>query len=117
MRSYQLEPHGCGTYGDGGVYWAFIEGMADAVRVANNCFTEKDRPKGGTYLSGYRTTGFFLNWVREKKDPDFLRKFNKSALEVYPWSFEAAFRNIFGNDPNLQIGTLWHQYMKEMGDL
>ena len=34
-HAYQLEPQGIGSYGTNRVFWAFIEGMADAVRVAN----------------------------------------------------------------------------------
>lgn len=32
-HAYQLEPQGIGSYGTNRVFWAFIEGMADAVRV------------------------------------------------------------------------------------
>lgn len=31
-HAYQLEPQGIGSYGTNRVFWAFIEGMADAVR-------------------------------------------------------------------------------------
>ena len=34
-HAYQLEPQGIGSYGTNRVFWAFIEGMADAVRVEN----------------------------------------------------------------------------------
>lgn len=116
-HAYQLEPQGCGTYSDGGPFWSFIEGMADAVRVANGCFEPKDRPKGGRYLDGYRTTGFFLYWLSQTKDPDFLRKFNRTTLEVVPWSFEGAFKHIFGDEKRYQIDELWHEYMLAVGDI
>jgi len=115
-HAYQLEPQGCGTYGDGGQFWSFIEGMADAVRVANGCFGSEDRPKGGHYLDGYRITGFFLFWLNETKDKEFIRKFNRSAIDVVPWSFEDAFKHIFGDDEKYQIDALWDEYMIEMGD-
>ncbi|MDR1864270.1 MAG: basic secretory family protein [Bacteroidales bacterium] len=115
-HAYQLEPQGCGTYADGGQFWAFIEGVADAVRVANGCFRPKDRPKGGKYTDGYRVTGFFLNWLNETKDPDFIRKFNRSAIEVIPWSFESAFKHIFGDEKDCHIDALWHEYMIATGD-
>lgn len=38
-HAYQLEPQGIGSYGTNRVFWAFIEGMADAVRVANGGLT------------------------------------------------------------------------------
>ena len=37
-HAYQLEPQGIGSYGTNRTFWAFIEGMADAVRVANGGF-------------------------------------------------------------------------------
>lgn len=116
-HAYQLEPQGCGSYGDGGAFWTFIEGMADAVRLADGCFTAKDRPKGGTYMSGYRTTGFFLYWIAQNKDKDFLRKFNRTTLEVIPWSFDGAFKHIFGSDKKYQIDALWKEYQIAMGDM
>lgn len=59
-HAYQLEPQGIGSYGTNKVFWAFIEGMADAVRIANGGFHgENDRPKGGNYMDGYRCAGYF----------------------------------------------------------
>ena len=85
------------------------------VRVANGGFTENDRPKGGNYLDGYRTTGYFFAWLKEHKDPDFLRKLNKSTLEVIPWSFEGGVKYALGKDAD--INKLWHEYQVAMGDL
>lgn len=71
-HAYQLEPQGIGSYGTNKVFWAFIEGMADAVRIANGGFHgENDRPKGGNYMDGYRCAGYFFVWLRDNKDPDF----------------------------------------------
>jgi len=109
-HAYQLEPLGCGTYGDSKVFSAFIEGVADAVRVANGLFTERDRPSRGDYRDGYRAAGFFYNWLNNNKDPDFLKKFNRSAIELNPWSFEAAFKHIFGEDEKYSVDNLWNEY-------
>ena len=115
-HAYQLEPQGIGDYGSNKTFWAFIEGMADAVRLANGGFHgEADRPKGGNYDSGYRHTGYFLVWVRDHKDPDFLRKFNRTALEVVPWSFDGAFKKIFGSDCN--VADVWKEYQIAVGDI
>lgn len=63
-HAYQLEPQGIGSYGTNKVFWAFIEGMADAVRIANGGFHgENDRPKGGNYMDGYRCAGYFFVWL------------------------------------------------------
>ena len=115
-HAYQLEPHGTGTYNTNKIFWAFIEGMADAVRVANGGFDGPEaRPKGGNYLDGYRTTGYFLVWLRDTYDPDFLVKFNRSALEVIPWSFDSAIKHILG--PEYSIDGLWHEYQIAVGDI
>lgn len=114
-HAFQLEPQGIGTYGTNKINFAFIEGMADAVRVANGGFNGPDaRPKGGNYMDGYRTTGYFLVWLRDNKDPKFLVKFNKSALEVVPWSFDGAVKHILG--PEYDIDELWHEYQIAVGD-
>lgn len=112
---YQLSPQGIGDYDTDRVFWCFIEGMADAVRVANGGFTPDDRPRGGNYMDGYRTTGFFLVWLRDNKDPDFLKKFNASTLEVIPWSFDGAIRHCLGENAN--IDELWHEYQVAVGDI
>ena len=114
-HAYQLEPQGIGSYGTNRVFWAFIEGMADAVRVANGGFGPDGRPKGGNYMDGYRTTGYFLVWLRDNKDPEFLRKFNRSALEVIPWSFDGAIKHVVGKE--YSIDELWHEYQVAVGDI
>ncbi len=114
-HAYQLEPQGIGTYGTNRVFWAFIEGMADAVRVANGGFGPDARPKGGNYMDGYRTAGYFFVWLRDNKDPDFLRKFNRSTLEVIPWSFDGAVKRILGEE--YDIDSLWREYQIAVGDI
>lgn len=114
-HAFQLEPQGIGGYGDNRVVWAFIEGMADAVRVANGGFGPDGRPRGGNYMDGYRTAGYFFVWLRDNKDPDFLYKFNKSTREVIPWSFDGAIKHILG--PDQDIDALWHEYQVAVGDI
>ena len=115
-HAYQLEPQGIGTYGTNKTFWVFIEGMADAVRVANGGFYgEQDRPKGGHYTKGYRYAGYFFVWLRDNYDPDFLRKFNLSTLEVVPWSFDGAIKHVLGGQYDIE--TLWQEYQKAVGDI
>lgn len=114
-HAYQLEPQGIGTYGTNKVFWAFIEGMADAVRVANGGFKQGARPKGGNYMDGYRTTGYFFVWIRDNKDPEFLRKFNKSTLDIVPWSFNGAIKHVLGEQ--YDIDELWREYQIAVGDI
>ncbi len=115
-HAYQLEPQGIGTYGTNKTFWVFIEGMADAVRVANGGFYgEQDRPKGGHYTKGYRYAGYFFVWIRDNYDPDFLRKFNLSTLDIVPWSFDGAIKSILGEQYDIE--SLWLEYQKAMGDV
>lgn len=106
-HAYQLEPQGIGGYVGGSVFWVFIEGMADAVRAHNGFFPITNRKPGGTWMDGYQTTGFFLQWLTGK-DPDFLRKFNRTALEIIPWDFDKAMQSILGED--VTTDGLWEEY-------
>lgn len=106
-HGFQLEPQGIGTYADGGEFWIFIEGMADAVRIHNDGFPQDNRKPGGSWKDGYQRTGYFLDWLTTK-DPDFLRKFNKSALDIVPWGFDKAIKHILGQ--HYSVDALWDEY-------
>ena len=56
-HAYQLEPQGIGSYGTNRVFWAFIEGMADAVRVANGGFRWSECPSERWELYGRLSYG------------------------------------------------------------
>lgn len=111
VHGFQLEPQGIGSYGTNKTFFAFIEGMADAVRAQNNYFPASNRKPGGNWMDGYQTTGFFLQWLTSK-DKDFLRKFNKSALEVIPWSFDGAVKHVLGEKYTTQ--ELWDEYQESL---
>lgn len=119
-HAFQLSPKGCGSYDGKSPYWSFIEGTADAVRVACGCFQQdfasKDRPRGGNWMSGYRTTGYFLYWLSLNKDKDFIRKFNRTALEVVPWSWDGAMYHILGEKKGNSVAELWDEYQTAIGD-
>ncbi len=119
-HAYQLVPQGCGHYDGHSENWVFIEGLADAVRVACGCFEQDfasaDRPKGGSWRSGYRITGYFLYWLQLNKDKDFIRKFNKSAAEINPWSWNAAMHHILGEGEQFDVDNLWKEYQHSVGD-
>lgn len=108
-HGYQYSPKGCGTYRRGDEYFAFIEGLADAVRYEAGFFPVTNRSPGGNWMDGYQTTGFFLQWLTTK-DPDFIRKFNRSAIEIDPWSFDAAMKHILGENKSVQ--GLWDEYQE-----
>ena len=115
-HAFQLEPQGIGSYGTNPVFWQIIEGTADAVRVANGGFHgEKDRPRGGSYTDGYRHVGYWFDWLRRTKNPDFIRRINRSCLEVIPWSWDAALTYALGRPATAD--ALWHEYQVAMGDI
>lgn len=115
-HAWQLEPQGIGNYSNSKVFWAFIEGMADAVRRSNGGFnTTSSKPApNATYLDGYQTTGNFLVWVQNQYDPDFLRKMNSStrilAEQSKPWSFDLAVKFSLGQEHS--IDALWASYLQ-----
>ncbi len=113
-HGFQLEPQGIGTYGDGGEFWIFIEGMADAVRIHNGGFPQANRRPGGSWKDGYQRTGYFLDWLTTK-DPDFLRKFNKSALDVVPWGFDKALKHVLGEKHDVE--ALWEEYQRYLATI
>lgn len=119
-HAFQLCPQGAGVYDGKSPCWSFIEGTADAVRVACGCFDQdfssKDRPRGGSWMSGYRQTGYFLYWLSLTKDKDFIRKFNRTALDVVPWSWDEAMFHILGRDEKNTVENLWNEYINAIGD-
>lgn len=104
---YQYEPKNCGSYADGGTFWAFIEGLADAVRIHSGFIDMNNRKPGGWYTDGYQTTGFFMQWLTTK-DPDALRKLNASARDLETWTFDAAIKYIFGQEAT--VLKMWQEY-------
>ncbi len=102
-------------YREGSIGWEVIEGIADAVRVACGGFHDAtDRPRGGSYHDGYRHVGYFLNWLRQTRDPDIIRKINRSCIEVKPWSWDGALAYALG--PGHSIDALWQEYLRAMGE-
>ena len=66
-------------------------------------------------MDGYRTAGYFFVWLRDNKDPEFLRKFNRSTLEIVPWSFNEAIKQVLGQEAD--IDALWREYQIAVGDI
>ncbi|WP_431003664.1 basic secretory protein-like protein [Tenacibaculum sp. TC6] len=109
-HGYQFSPKTADNqYKPGYDYFAFLEGEADLVRI-NAGYHKTRRPDLGVgeykYLMGYTTTGFFLKWIVDTYDKDFIYKFNKSVQEITPWSYKKAFQTILNKD----VDTLWNEY-------
>ena len=78
-------------------------------------FSSSKKAERMIFLEEVFLKGFFLVWLRDNKDPDFLKKFNASTLEVIPWSFDGAIRHCLGENAN--IDELWHEYQVAVGDI
>lgn len=109
VHGYQFEPKGIGSYGTNKECWACIEGLADAVRAEAGYFDMSTRRPGGHWLDGYRTTGFFLQWLT-KKDPNAIRKFHVSVRDIDVWSYDKAMKFIFGEQASIE--GLWNEYQE-----
>jgi len=109
-HGYQFSPSTADDqYKRGYDYFAFLEGEADLVRI-NAGFHKTRHPDLGIdnhkYLSGYTTTGFFLKWIVDNYDEDFIYKFNASVKSIKPWSYKAVFQQILQKD----VDSLWLEY-------
>lgn len=104
-HGYQGYPKN-GEYRSNSGFHAFIEGVADLVRIdAGYHKTRKPKPSD-TWLGGYTNTGFFLHWIKTEYETDFIYKFNQTAIELEPWSFETAIESVTGQP----IDALWSKY-------
>lgn len=104
-HAYQYYPKNAGGYKRGEDHFGFIEGMADYVRIHAGYHNTR-KPSKGHWNDGYTTTGFFMNWIVETKDPDFMYKFNQTAKLFDDWSFDKVTKHILGRD----VKTLWKEY-------
>ena len=107
VHAYQFEPKGIGSYSTNKTFWACIEGLADAVRAQAGYFDMSTRKPGGNWMDGYRTTGFFIQWLTTK-DPDAIRKFHETVRDLDEWSFDKAVKRMFGEDASIE--GLWNEY-------
>lgn len=107
VHAYQFEPKGIGSYSTNKEFWACIEGMADAVRAEAGFFDWSTRKPGGNWMDGYRTTGFFLQWLTTK-DPDAIRKFHLTVRDLEVWSFDKAIKSVFGQTSGIE--SMWNEY-------
>lgn len=58
-------------------------------------------------MDGYRTTGFFFQWLTTK-DPDAIRKLHLTVRDLEVWSFDKAIKSIFGEDSSIE--GMWNEY-------
>ncbi len=114
VHAYQHEPRGIGTYSTNREFWACIEGLADAVRSEAGFFDVAAlRKPGGHWLDGYKTTGFFLQWLTIK-DPDAIRKFHVTVRDLDVWSFDKAMKELFGEESGIE--KMWGEYQRYLNE-
>lgn len=109
-HGYQFNPATADDqYKPGYDYFAFLEGEADLVHI-NSGYHKTRHPDLGfddhQYLSGYTTSGFFLKWIVDTYDPDFIYKFNASLKTIKPWSYKTAVKTVLQKD----VDELWKEY-------
>lgn len=103
-HGYQLFPKGH-SYSSPEAH-AFIEGMADLIRIDAGFHKTRQPKPSDSWLGGYTNTGFFLHWLQQKHGGDFAYQFNKTAIELEQWSFPKAIQNVM-NEP---LDSLWSEY-------
>ncbi|WP_245804356.1 basic secretory protein-like protein [Andreprevotia lacus] len=102
-HGYQYTPRNASANNEGS---AFVEGLADYVRIELGLHPAAVRRPGALYNAGYSETGFFIKWLTDTKDPNFARKLNASARDMQNWSWDAALRQILGQG----LSVLWAEY-------
>jgi PKD repeat protein len=107
-HGYQHVPQNAGDYRRGTDHFGFIEGTADAVRILAGYHKTRKAMPGGHWTDGYTTTGFFIVWLAENRDPEFLYKLNQSCKTIAPWSWDGACKSIFGEETS--VARLWDEY-------
>ncbi|WP_042143799.1 MULTISPECIES: basic secretory protein-like protein [unclassified Pseudoalteromonas] len=108
-HGYQLFPKNREYGADEDVH-AFIEGVADLIRIDAGFHKTREPKQSDSWLGGYTNTGFFLHWIKENKNNDFAYKFNQSANSLNNWSFEKAVESITGES----IESLWREYQQSL---
>jgi PKD repeat protein len=88
---------------------AFIEGMADLIRIQAGFHKTRSPKPSPSWLGGYTNTGFFLAWLSEQH-PDFAYQFNATAHQLENWRFASAIEAV----TNKPLNELWQAYQNSL---
>ncbi|AAZ28315.1 basic secretory protein-like protein [Colwellia psychrerythraea] len=115
-HGYNNSPNS-GEYATGDEYHSYLESLANYMRIKAG-FHESRRVGikwvDNWNVDAYEQTSFFLEWVANShRSVDFIYLFNKAAGDLKEWSFEAAFKSIFGEDKGVSI--FWQEYHDAQG--
>lgn len=91
---------------------AFIEGMADLIRIQAGFHKTRKAKPSESWLGGYTNTGFFLDWIAKNKADDFAYEFNQSAHRMDKWTFSSAIEELT-DEP---IDKLWQEYQTTLAN-
>lgn len=109
-HGYQHFPRSVGY--DNAEAHAFIEGMADLIRIQAGYHKTRKPTPSENYLGGYTNTGFFLHWL-SNNHADFAYRFNKTAIELDKWSFDKAIHKVTGTN----VDKLWEDYQSHLNTM
>ena len=106
-HGYQLFPKS--AVGSQQEVHAFIEGMADLIRINAGYHKTRSPKPSDSWLGGYTNTGFFLAWLSQRYD-SFEYRFNATAIELPEWSFSSAIEYVTGE----KVEKLWQAYQADI---
>ena len=115
-HGYNNSPNS-GEYATGDEYHSYLESLANYMRIKAG-FHESRRVGikwvDNWNVDAYEQTSFFLEWVANShRSVDFIYLFNKAAGDLKEWSFDAAFKSIFGEDKGVSV--FWQEYHDAQG--
>ncbi|MGB1199935.1 MAG: basic secretory protein-like protein [Cognaticolwellia aestuarii] len=115
--------HGYNMVPDSGVYQAgnelhsYLEGLANYIRVDAGYLDLQPGWIESWNQDAYNQTSLFFKWVADThRNTDFIRLFNASADSIEGWSFDKAFKSIFGEERGIeQVFGEYQTYLKSLG--
>lgn len=115
--------HGYNQVPDSGVYQAgyelhsFLEGLANLIRLNAGYLALTPKWVESWNEDAYNQTSLFLSWVEQSnRNTDFIRLFNASAGSIESWSFDKAFKSIFGENRGIDVVFAEYQdYLQTIG--
>ena len=115
--------HGYNNVPDSGVYQpgnelhSYLEGLANYIRIDAGYLNLSPDWIESWNQDAYNQTSLFLKWVAEtNRNTDFIREFNATARNVSSWSFDKAFKAIFGEQRGInEVFGEYQAHLKALG--
>ncbi len=93
-----------GSYQAGNELHSFLEGLANTIRLHAGYLELTPKWIESWNEDAYNQTSLFLAWVADSnRNTDFIRLFNASAGSIEDWSFDKAFKSIFGETRGVEV--------------